>query len=365
MEATRYYSRSSYRRILEAITKPPSLELDAKISEISKAMAEIQKEISALDSQRLFEVQRSLDIVEGSINIVEKNVDKVKEQVDNVRGDFEGECTGLLVVQHCLVLIDVLGSQVQVEKERLEILKARLLPNCFDPHAELERYSSAVLETFKNPVRIQNLNVNRVVEDPAFSRWENSRKSSLMLLHGTTAITRGDYSWLSPSVFHLITHYQQQGKTVLFHCCHNSVFMEKDTPIHAVISSLVYQVLESTPILLRDGSRFQEIMSKSSSPQWHESSSNDAWKVLQVLLGLVPEVYILLDRVDRILGSAYRFLSSLVNLIQSSHSMIKVFLVASSNRQGHPEGKMTEQLLESTGEELGAHQFLRLRLDQK
>ncbi|KAG7005473.1 hypothetical protein G7Y79_00019g046530 [Physcia stellaris] len=346
IEATRYYSRSSYRRILEAITRPPSLEFDAKISEISKAMAEIQKEISALDSQRLFEVQRSLDIVEGKVNIVEKNVDNVKEQVDNVRGDLEGACTGLLVVQQCLALIDVLGSQAQIEKERLQILKAKLLPNGFDPRDELDRYSSAVRETFKNPVKIQNLNINRVVEDSAFSRWENSRKSTLMLLHGSTAITRGDYSWLSPSVFHLITHYRQQGKTALFHCCHNSVFMEEDTPVHAVISSL-------------------EIISKSSSPQWQESSSNDAWKVFQVLLGLVPEVYILLDRVDRIRGSAHRFLSSLVNLIQSSQSIIKVFLVASSNRQGHREGKMTEELLESTGEELGPQQFLRLRLDQK
>ena len=58
MEATRYYSRPTYKRVVEAITKPPSLGIDIKVSEITKAMIEIQKERETLDSQRIYELQQ-------------------------------------------------------------------------------------------------------------------------------------------------------------------------------------------------------------------------------------------------------------------------------------------------------------------
>ena len=60
-EATRYYSRSTSKRILEALTRPPSLGIDTKISAIIAAVTEIEKERATLDSQRLFEVQRIAD----------------------------------------------------------------------------------------------------------------------------------------------------------------------------------------------------------------------------------------------------------------------------------------------------------------
>ena len=76
-EVTLYYSRSTYRRFLEAVTKPPQLFIDRKLSEITNAITEIEKERDTLDSQRLFQVQR--------------RIDEVKMGVDEVRDNVEGE----------------------------------------------------------------------------------------------------------------------------------------------------------------------------------------------------------------------------------------------------------------------------------
>lgn len=63
--------------MLEAVTKPPQLFIDQKLSEITTAITEIEKERATLDSQRLFQVQR--------------RIEEVKVGVDEVRGNVEGE----------------------------------------------------------------------------------------------------------------------------------------------------------------------------------------------------------------------------------------------------------------------------------
>ena len=141
--------------------------------------------------------------------------------------------------------------------------------------------------------------------------------------------------------------------------------MESDTPVYIVLSSLIFQVLEAQTAVLRDGSWYQELLSKVSDPTWQASSAQSAFEVLQQLLNSLPEVYLLLDRIDRIKGNASRFLESLGELVKNHKMVLKIFLVASSNRQGHPEGKMTKNMLDSLEEDLGSQRFLRLRLDQK
>ena len=76
-EATLYYARPTYRRVLEAITKPPQLDIDIKISAITVAMTEIDKERAILDSKRLYEVQQG--------------VERVRDDVNNIKNVVEGE----------------------------------------------------------------------------------------------------------------------------------------------------------------------------------------------------------------------------------------------------------------------------------
>ena len=141
--------------------------------------------------------------------------------------------------------------------------------------------------------------------------------------------------------------------------------MESDTPVYVVLSSLIFQILKAQTVVLQDPSHYQELMSKVSDPAWQASSAQSAFEVLHQLLSSLPEIYIFLDRIDRIKGNASRFLESLGESIKNSKNVLKVFLVASSNRQGHPEGKMTQHVLESLEEDLGSHRFFRLRLDQR
>ena len=74
MEATRYYSRPSYRRVVEAFTKPPSLGINIKVSEITNAMSEIQKERATLDSQRIFEVQQQQFETQQAVDSIKKEL---------------------------------------------------------------------------------------------------------------------------------------------------------------------------------------------------------------------------------------------------------------------------------------------------
>ena len=254
---------------------------------------------------------------------------------------------------------------MQIERQRLAELKVKLLQGKYTPNAIVNKYSSAVSEAFKNPGRLRNLDVNSITQNETYINWETYRKSSILLIHGTTELKKGDYSWLSPAIFYFIRHFNHQHRFVLFHCCHDTNFMESDTPVYVVLSSLIFQILEARTAMLQDSSQYQELLSKTSGPAWQASSAQTAFEVLHNLLSSFPEVYLFLDRIDRIKGNARRFLESLGELVKNSKTVLKVLLVASSNRQGHPEGKMTKHVLESLEEDLGSQRFLQLRLDQK
>lgn len=254
---------------------------------------------------------------------------------------------------------------MQLETERLGTLKRKLLLGRPDPLNILEQYSSMIRVAFKNPGRLRNLNFDQVIDDNAFRHWESAKVSSMILLHGTTALTKTDYSWLSPAVFRLVDRYRDQHKPVFFHFCHDRAFMEPDTPVQVVLSSLIYQVLVANPSVLHDVSLYQELCLKFSDSEQHASLAQTALDVLKSLLDRLPQAYLLLDRVDRIKGNMRSFMNLLVELIQNCRATIKILLVASSNRQTHLEVKMTADLLETVEEDLGSQKFCRLRLDQR
>lgn len=55
--ATLYYARSTFRRILEAVTKPPQLGIEVQKTAITEAVTQIEKERDTLNAKRLYEVQ--------------------------------------------------------------------------------------------------------------------------------------------------------------------------------------------------------------------------------------------------------------------------------------------------------------------
>ena len=160
------------------------------------------------------------------------------------------------------------------------------------------------------------------MQEESYRAWDASHVSCMILLHGRTKVKKIDYSWLSLALSPLIAQHRARNKLVIFHLCQDQPFMEKDLPLHAVLSSLISQLLDSVSeaklSLLRDETQYQGLKRKLSDLAWGASPPKVPFAVLRQLLDLFPEVYIALDRIDRIRGDPYTFMSSLVSLIKNS-----------------------------------------------
>lgn len=256
-------------------------------------------------------------------------------------------------------------SHVHNQNALLNTLKEHLLPDGHEPRRALDQYISDVKQAFENPGRLRLLNMDEFEEEAAFNGWEKSAESHMLLLRGSTVVTTVDYSWLSPAVFHLIDLYRAQYRVVIHHCCHARVHMEKDTPIHVVLSSLIYQLLAAKIAILQDRPRYQELKQKFSDPKWRANTATLPFAILKELLTMFEEVYIMLDRVDRIRGDADRFIEPLVRLVAESTCKLKIFLVASSNPHNLLGEKLTRDVVDSAKEELGPNRFSTMLLDQR
>ena len=251
----------------------------------------------------------------------------------------------------------------------LTLLKEKLLPgDNRNPTDVLVQYSSEVTAAFRNIQRLRTFKNDQFVQEKSYRAWDNSRVSCMMLLHGRTAVTKTNYSWLSPVIFQLIAQYHARKHLVIFHFCQDQPFMEKDVPAHTVLSSLIAQlldaVLDARVRILRDETGYQELKRKFSDPSWRATSPEVPFAVLHELLDLFPAVHILLDRVDRIRGDVYQFMNSLVSLIKTSKSRVKIFLVSSSNGFDRVGGKIPEELQESIEDDLGSDRFWTLEWNQ-
>ena len=259
----------------------------------------------------------------------------------------------------------VSASHVQTERRNLTLLRDKLLPEekC-DRDEVLAQYSSEVTATFRNLQRFRAFNYDRLAEEESYRAWDKSRMSCMMLLHGRTAATRTGYSWLSPAFLQLIQQQRAQKQHVIFGLCQVQPFMERDVPAHAVLSNLIYQLLEANVSILRDDTRYQDLRRTFCDPAWRTNHARLPFTVLQELLNLSPNVHILLDRVDRVQGDAYALMDSLVSLIKDCKSRIKIFLVASSNGYDRVGGKFSEELQESVEDDLGSERFWSLERNQ-
>ena len=140
--------------------------------------------------------------------------------------------------------------------------------------------------------------------------------------------------------------------------------MEKDVPVHIVLSSLISQLLGAKASILRDDSRYYELSIEFSNPAWRNHQSGIPFAVLHEILCLFPDVDIVLDRADRIRGDANKFINSLVSLIQGSKTRIKVIIVSSSSGYDRVGGKFSEELQERLEEDLGSERFWSLEANQ-
>src|SRR5690348_10842561 len=60
-DASRYYSFKTYRRFWHILSKPPSVDLDGRVSAIKRAITLLVEERNTLDSIRLGKVEAKID----------------------------------------------------------------------------------------------------------------------------------------------------------------------------------------------------------------------------------------------------------------------------------------------------------------
>ena len=186
----------------------------------------------------------------------------------------------------------------------------------------------------------------------------------MMLVHGRTAATKTGYSWLSPAILQLITQLRSKNQRVIFGLGQVEPYMEKDVPVYAVLSSLISQLLQANASVLRDDTRYQKLSRCFGDPAWRSHQPEMPFVVLKELLNLSPDIYILLDRVDRIREEAYGLMHSLVSLIRNCKSRIRILLIASSNGYDRVGGKYSEEIQESVEDDLGSDRFWSLEMNQ-
>lgn len=81
-EATLYYSRPTYRRLIQAITRPPQIGIEKQTADITAAMTQIEKERDSLDSQRLLDVQVKVDKMSQKVESVDARIMHLANQVE-------------------------------------------------------------------------------------------------------------------------------------------------------------------------------------------------------------------------------------------------------------------------------------------
>jgi hypothetical protein len=83
-EAIRYYSTGPLHRLWHVATKPPSMRLTEKVTDIKTAIEEMTKEKEMLNGIRLFNVESKVEHLVESVDTLEKSVDEVKGVVQGM-----------------------------------------------------------------------------------------------------------------------------------------------------------------------------------------------------------------------------------------------------------------------------------------
>lgn len=228
-----------------------------------------------------------------------------------------------------------------------------------------KNYRSARYETM-TPTYIHSLE--------SYCQWDQSRSSCILLLGGTTvrdsrASPAFTHSWLSPAAMYVAETLRKQKARVAFYCCHPDIDALAVYKGPEILSSIIFQVVNSMPKILRkrmaqwqtlieNGKRLDDQTSRGGS----HMAKIQAWFVLlkevisltgidarqppksrpvHQLKGLEfgqdgPETaseadtpfYIILDRIDLLESTLAftRFMTGLTDLVNDNNCLVKILI---------------------------------------
>lgn len=250
-----------------------------------------------------------------------------------------------------------------LDNDRLDILRRILHLDKSGAVSNVEEYEALLKETFMIR-RLRPLDADTsVFAHPKFESWRAGTKSSLLLLHGATvAPDQTTCSWLSPAAVRIVAHPDQvldnglKGSSVLTHYLYQppatiSADPKKASPA-SIVSSIIVQVLgsECGKRILRDENDYAfmreslEALEQISLRQVTERCH----KLISILSKLLVELglgclVVVVDRIDQVQGGMQKVVEILADLVETSTSMVKIFLTARS-RAGFDDSDLKEQL---------------------
>ncbi|KAK3690380.1 hypothetical protein B0T22DRAFT_515714 [Podospora appendiculata] len=256
--AAKYFTRF-WHRVYLAVAPKVTIKFDEAATRLYKILAEInaeamlglhdntstikQRVISLHDDAKRGELDRK-QLLDQNQKLIAQNEElqqKMDEQIQEAnRRDREEDMKALSAFQR---LLDV------------------------DPHipaTSLTAVKQVLMQVFPNDLHFSSnvpytghLQLNRasLEENPAYQQWRKQPRSSLLFLSGYTEYAgrklKGTHSWLSPAAIYIAEDLTRQNANVAFFSCHPD-FENPRVPGAAVLSSLVFQVLQWRPAILRN-----------------------------------------------------------------------------------------------------------------
>lgn len=167
-----------------------------------------------------------------------------------------------------------------------------------DKHTNVQRYKGLLDSAFADRHYGREepclMDWDILAEEASFHRWWNTESSSLLFLSGKNWITvnNSTLSWLSYAAVLLTQKLLQDNRNVAYYFCQadNMLTDRRRRTIQDLMASLLYQIANSQPKLLRSG--VEAIRDAIASDEWN---SEDEEVALEVIAALFIEVLSTLD----------------------------------------------------------------------
>jgi hypothetical protein len=326
IETTKYYKRSGSRRWLKAISGSTHIHDRAK---------EIQSVIT--------EIRHLCD------ELLDKNVDYIKRQNQEQREiilRLEAEVQQLLDSddnQALFKLQQLLGLSHYSTEDHRKSLEQYRLTLASDEHLTADFFEQMAGDRLK-----------RFITSRDYQAWESAKSSSLLVVsaYNDSSISYLDQCWASPVALNKIAELEQESDSPPYGYY---VFSSRDEGLHHAMAVILLQLLNKTPHLLRQKSRYDEIYAAMDSFNQYTAASDEAAqdrktqasklvaleKMASRIIGIFEpseSVYIIIDRVDRCCHVAksvdqrMALMKLLGRLAQASRCTLKILTVVHADQ---------------------------------
>lgn len=264
------------------------------------------------------------------------------------------ECWLLILLA---ILICDIEIHLQNELKLLASLKTKILGESQDIHESFERYHLRLRDTFgedRDFKLFTEVSTHSIRKKQAYKEWSTSQKSCILLLQGETA-GHTNFNWLSPAAIDFTNKTRNGTSTVAFHCCQRADTTGFGDNPGAILSSIIFQLLEAQPVILRNQAQYENLAQILNRPR-------DRLNALDFLLKSTMTVFLALDRVERINGDVEDFLESLFTRIWALKTSCKVKVLLTSNSNSRLSSAVVNSLKGTVG---GSEYFKVIELNQE